>query len=348
MRVVIAHELYPPDIAGGGERVVQSAAEGLARMGVEVAVVTTGDPSIDSYNGIRTRRLRCGRYAFNLAAWQIAREAADADVIQTFTYHACVPALLAGRIARKPVVMVCLGLFGDTWLGMRGRFAGRLWRAWERFLMTRPYDRVFFLSEFSRDFGLRMGIPAEFAFVNPPGVNVAAFSPAERKSGVLFVGKLQARKGVDIVLNVARALPSIPFRLVGWGEDRDRLRSSAPANVEVLDMPEPEALWHLFDSAAIFFLPSRAETFGMAILQAMAAECAVVSTVPLPYEGGRTAIDDLETMIRTIQRLATDGDLCRQLGARNREIARGFTWDSFCGTLYKTFQELSCGDGRRC
>jgi glycosyltransferase involved in cell wall biosynthesis len=237
--------------------------------------------------------------------------------------------------------MTCLGLFGDAWLSMRGPVAGRLWRYWERLLMTLPYDRVSFLSEFSRDAGLKMGVKPERILISSPGVNAAEFSPAGEKSGVLFVGKLHSRKGVDVVLDVARALPSVPFRLVGWGDDAGRLRASAPTNTSFYEMPPPDELSRMFDSAEIFFLPSRAETFGIAILQAMAAGCPVVSTVPLQYEGCRTAVDDRPAMIRAIERLSGDRKLCRELGARNRETACLFTWESFCGTLYETYAQFA-------
>ena len=97
----------------------------------------------------------------------------------------------------------------------------------------------------------------------------------------------------------------------------------------------------MFDNAEIFFLPSRAETFGIAILQAMAAGCPVVSTIPLQYEGFRTAVDDRPAMIRAIEHLSGNSKLCRELGARNRETARRFTWESFCGTLYRTYEQFS-------
>jgi glycosyltransferase involved in cell wall biosynthesis len=336
MRVVIVHERYAPDIGGGGEIVVQHTAEGLARLGVKVTVVTTGDPAMRSYNGIRTRRMRGSRYRFNLAVRAIASEAAHADIIQTFTYHGCLPSLFAGRLTRKPVFMVCLGLFGDAWRTMRGRFAGEIWRMWERFLMTRSYERVFFLSEFSLQAGLRMGVCKQRAFVNSPGINAAEFVPCPEKNGVLFVGKWNARKGVDIVLEVARVLPDIPFQLVGWADDGG-YRKAAPPNVSFIEMPDARELNRMFDRAAVFFLPSRAETFGVAVLQAMAAGCAVVSTIPLPYEGYCSTVDDHAGMTRAIEQLCRDHELRARLGMRNREAAKRFTWQSFCESLYSHY-----------
>lgn len=339
MRVLLTHELYPPDLAGGGEHVVQHAAEGLQRLGAELRVLTTGDPRITEYRGIPTLRLPVHKYRFNFAVSEIVREARDADVIQTFTYHAALPSLMAARKVGIPVVLGCLGLFGNAWRGMRGPVAGRLWQMWEKQLMTRPYDNVVFLSEYSRQEGLRLGVNASRASVACPGVNAHEINPFAPKSNkVLFVGKLHQRKGIDIVMETARALPEIPFDIAGWGEELPQLRAQAPPNVRFLDFVGGDGLWPVFESASIFFLPSRAETFGMAVLQAMAAGCAVVSTVSLDYAGAQVPVDDRAAMVEAITRLWNDPSRTRSLGRLNAETARGYNWNSFCQGLMRAYE----------
>ena len=341
MRVLITHELYPPDIAGGGEHVVMHAAQGLRDLGMNVRVLTTGNPGLTTYQGVETQRLRMSRYRFNLAVRKIAAAAHDADVIQTFTYHACLPSLAAARMLSKPVIMTCLGLFGEAWLQMRGQAMGRCWRAWERFLMTRPYDRVVFLSEFSMELGVAMGVARSRALVDMPGVEMDLYkSGVERQHKVLFVGKIDIRKGIDLLLAAAKALPEVQFQVVGWGAGIDGFRQEAPANVEVLPFPAGDGLWLLYQRASIFFFPSRAETFGMAILQAMAGGCAIVSTIPLPYEGRAVQSDDLNGMIDAIGSLWRDREKTVQMGARNMEIASKFTWRRFCLQLAGVYDEV--------
>jgi glycosyltransferase involved in cell wall biosynthesis len=339
--VLITHELYPPDIAGGGEHVVMHAAQGLRDFGVDVQVLTTGNPGLKSYQGVETHRLPISRYRFNLAVRTIAAAAKNADVIQTFTYHACLPSLVAARMLSKPVIMTCLGLFDDAWLRMRGPTLGRCWQVWERFLLTRPYDRVVFLSEFSLELGVAMGVSRNRALVDMPGVETDVYnSEVEKSHKVLFVGKIDIRKGIDLLIAAARALPNVKFQVVGWGPEIGHFRKNIPLNIEVLPFPDGDGLWEMYQRASIFFLPSRAETFGMAILQAMAGGCAIVSTVPLPYEGYSIGNDDLPAMIGAIDNLWSDREKTARIGKRNAEIAREFTWRRFCSRLAAVYDEV--------
>lgn len=341
MKVLITHERYLPEFGGGGESIVHETALGLKRQGFEVTVVTTGRREIREYGGTPTLRLPIHRYRFNLAVLTIARQARDADLIQTFTYHACLPSLIAGKLTSKPVVCLCLGLFGETWSALRGPFLGKAWQAWERFLLTRPFSRVVFLSEFSRRAGIGLGVPEDRSAISRPGVDARSFdSSRPKEDAVLFVGKLEARKGIDIVLDVARVLPQVRFRIAGWGPAESVLRREAPPNVTFLGYLHGRELRNAYERARIFFFPSRAETFGLVITEAMAAGCTVVSTVPLDYEGACVTVGDRCRMIETIARLWNDADQCRRMGQRNAELARSFTWERFSSELSEIYRDV--------
>ncbi|HSH00329.1 MAG TPA: glycosyltransferase, partial [candidate division Zixibacteria bacterium] len=200
LRVLISHAIYLPDFAGGGETIVHEMAKGLAARGASVRVITAGDPKQTEIDGIPVRRLPISKYQFNFAARAIAQEARDADIIQTFNYHACLPSWVAGKISKRPVVCGMLGLFGPQWRMMRGPVGGRLWQTWERVLLRVPYDAVCFLSEFSRRDPAAAGVRDDRAVVCPPGIAIDDFYVGDKQDEVLFVGKLEYRKGIDIVL----------------------------------------------------------------------------------------------------------------------------------------------------
>ena len=101
MNVLLTHERFLPDFGGGGEYIVFRTATGLQARGVDVRVLTTGDPALRSYQGVPTERLPISRYAFNLQVGAIAARARTHELIHTFTYHACLPSLLAAE-ARRP------------------------------------------------------------------------------------------------------------------------------------------------------------------------------------------------------------------------------------------------------
>jgi glycosyltransferase involved in cell wall biosynthesis len=352
MRVLICHERYEPDFGGGGEVVVHKTALSLRQLGVDVNVITSGDPGIESIDGIATRRLPISRYRFNLAANEVAEMAQSVDLIQTFNYHACLPALAAGRRTGKPVVCGVLGLFGDAWSSMRGPVVGRLFQAWERHLLLRKYTKTFFLSEYSRQFGIELGVNPESTFIASPGVDSQAYRPAEQKEDfVLFAAKLDPRKGVNELVAVARALPQVQFRVVGWGDHRCAEPLRTLSNVELISFSRGDStssstdegediLQQSFASARIFFLPSYAETYGMVLVEAMSSGCAIISTIDLGYQGIRVKQGDVPGMVAAVGELWDDREKSSGMGKKNVELAKKITWDGYAETLQSAYRDI--------
>ena len=52
LKVLIVHEMFPPDFGGGGEYVILETARHLMLRGHTVQVLCTGDPAITYYEGI--------------------------------------------------------------------------------------------------------------------------------------------------------------------------------------------------------------------------------------------------------------------------------------------------------
>ena len=345
MKVLMTHHYFPPDFAGGGEYVALETARGLIKCGVDVRVLTTGDPRITSYEGISTARIPIHRYGFNLAYRRILAMAKDVDLIQTYNYHACLPSLAVGKHLHKPVVCYILGLVRQAWGHLRPPIAASLWSAWEKFLLTRDFSRVIFPSEHARDFGLQLGIPPSRLVINCPGIALEHYGPAQQKEDIVFfTGRLDGRRGVDNVLATARKLPHVRFRIMGWGPGEDRLRHSASSNVEFVKFERGEPLRKAFAAARIFFLPTRAESFGIAVVEAMASGCAVISSAELPFEGMRIQGDDPDEMAGAVTRLWADREETEEMGRRNIELAQQYSWDRFTRIMIDTYEQVLNGD----
>ena len=341
MRVLLTHERFAPDFGGGGEAMVLAIARHLIHAGVTVRVLTTGDPYSTDYEGISTIRLPISRYAMNLAVPTIAKLAQEVDLIQTFNYHACLSSLLGGKLSRKPVVCTFLGLIQETWTDMRGPLLGRMWMFWEKLLVRRNFSRLLFLTEDNREAAIHLGADRKRTVVNVPGIVAGEFSPAAVKDNiVVFVGKFDVRKGIFDVLEVARALPCVPFFMIGWGSREAELRSMAPANVRIFTQPQRAVIRDCVGRAAIFLLPSRGEGFPVALLEAMAAGCAVVASVPLHFEGFRVAPGDRTAMIRAIAALWQNPAEARRLGETNIGLANQYSWDEHVNRLLQVYREV--------
>lgn len=347
MKVLLTHERFLPDWGGGGETIVYETARGLRSQGVDVRVLTTGDPAETEYAGVPTERLPMHRYRMNLASAHIARRAREADLVQTFNYHACWPSLRAGHAVRRPVICSFLGLFGDAWMDLKGRVWGPLFRAWERRMLMLPFHRLCFLSEFSRRQALALGAPESAAVTVCPGVALERFHPAGRKDRlVLFAGKFSVRKGVFDVIEVARALPGYEFLMVGWGPEEDALRRQAPPNVTIRRGESGTPPSAEYGRARVFLFPSRAETLGMVIPEAMASGCAIASCVPLDFHGVRFREGATGEMIEGVRRLMEDDAWFDECSRANLRAAEFYSWGRYTRELLALYEQTLGGAPR--
>ena len=332
-RILVTHELFMQDIAGGGEKIVYEYVKRLAARGHDVTVLTTGNPRIREYEGIRTVRLPIPRYLFNLAVPWIVKYGKDADIIQTNNYNAALPSYVAAKILRKPVVCVVHGVYGRRWKGMRGPLLGPLSAFVEKLQLDRGYDKVVFYSDFAREQGAEIGIKkrTEVFYL---GAEPDVFRPKRKEKYVLFVGRLEKQKGIETLLEAAKRLPDVKFKLVGKGDLKN-----VPPNVDILGFKTGRPLHDLFAHALVFCLPSLTETFGLVLLEAMASGCAIISTVPLDYKGVRMEYGDVEVLVRSIRKFMDNPALAERIGKENVRLAKKYDWERFVDGL----ENLYCG-----
>jgi D-inositol-3-phosphate glycosyltransferase len=193
--------------------------------------------------------------------------------------------------------------------------------------------------------------PALVAVV-PPGVNLDRFSPqpAGRKPDrVLFVGRLERLKGVDLALRaVAQLATNHPdLELVVAGDDssaddggeKDRLRLVADVlgiadRVKFIGPVSQDELPGLYSGAAVCVVPSYSESFGLVALEAQASGCPVVAA-RLP--GLRSIVREGVTGLlverqepgayaAALDVLLSDPELAALMGRRGTLLAQRFTW----------------------
>lgn len=150
--------------------------------------------------------------------------------------------------------------------------AGLVWRA---FLAR--FDGLVAYSSLGAEQYREAGVPPGRVFV---AINAAVDGPRDlperdpprdRPARLLFVGRLQPRKRVDLLLRACAQLPAAPnLRIVGDGPARRELEAMARraySKAEFMGALEGEALEECFRWADLFVLPG---TGGLAVQQAMA------------------------------------------------------------------------------
>lgn len=200
-----------------------------------------------------------------------------------------------------------------------------------------------------------LGIDATQVAVVPNGVDVARFASVgggvRRHDDVdderlVFLGRLEPRKGADVAvrafLRLAPTRPSLRLRVIGDGPSRpllERLRAAAPSGVaerlELAGRAAPGDLPALLAQADVAVLPARGgESFGIVLLEAMAAGLAVVATDIPGYRDvardDREALlavpDDERSLAEAIARVLDDEPLRARLRVAGAERAAAHDW----------------------
>jgi len=272
---------------------------------------------------------------------------------------------------RKSIVLLVARLSGcKTVFHLHGggfrRFAleesGMPMRGWIRHTLEAS-SRVIALSEgwaqFVRGFapGARVAVVPN-AVPLPVLPDAAAASAAEIPERILFLGRIEAAKGVfELLAAGARLAPAFPaLRLVFGGEgDLAALRRRAAelgiaGRVECPGWLDAAARDAELARAAVFCLPSHAEGLPMAMLEAMAARKAVVAsavggipeTVRDGVDGLLVAPRDEGALAAALARVLADGALrARLAGAARTTIEQQYSTEVVCGRLSAIYRELA-------
>lgn len=133
--------------------------------------------------------------------------------------------------------------------------------------------------------GLKAGIPARRMTVIENGISSKSpqIIPAEWKderTKVLFVGRLDRQKGVDILLDAAALLgDKAVFRIIGAHvTNKDDLKRAPLANVEFLGWKSAEEIAGQMAVCDVVAMPSRWEGFGLVALEAMRSRKPVIAS----------------------------------------------------------------------
>jgi len=173
---------------------------------------------------------------------------------------------------------------------------------------------------------------------------------------LLTLATLEPRKGLDVLIGALASpgVPDLPLVVVGqpgWGgvdpEDLARREGLAPGRVRALGRLSDADLATVLDRATALVMPSRAEGFGLPVLEAMAAGTPVVcSTDPALVEVGGEAVitapvGDAPALGRAVARVVADPSLRELMVERGRVRAAAYTWEGAAAALWELYRSLA-------
>lgn len=192
----------------------------------------------------------------------------------------------------------------------------------------------------------------------PNGVDTSYFCPAARLAKraearnrlgfrdhdfvLLLIGNDWNAKGLPTVLEAIAAVDSLSVRLLVVGSDVAAPFQAKAKELGVMDRctwetPRPDVI-DLYAATDIYVSPSREDSFGLPVVEAMACGLAVITSI---FAGVSEHIhDEVDGLIlqdprdsrklaEWIQRLQTDPELRRSLGEAATRKARGLSWQRY-------------------
>jgi glycosyltransferase involved in cell wall biosynthesis len=188
-----------------------------------------------------------------------------------------------GKLLRKRVIIVA----GGTEVSRDPRFRGTSIRSRLRFqvavLAINAADLVTCVSEFTRKEVESVARPREcrviYNGVDTMRLNGGDLANKEKGDSILTIqsGALWL-KGIDRFVRVAQILPHRSFLIAGPVRDSELPRQTLPQNITLVGRLGPDELLPLLQSARFYCQLSRYESFGVALVEAMACECAPIAS----------------------------------------------------------------------
>jgi glycosyltransferase involved in cell wall biosynthesis len=343
--------------AGGGQIIAYKTSQALARAGHDVhylAIAPEGYERQLDWGELEYAPKGLGLLEALRLAPQLARSTHDDEYeivhvhLANETIGHCLAYALARRMGLRP--RIATSIYAPRAYALP-RSLGEMITAFS----SHSADLIFCLSEFSkRDISRAYHVPTSKLAVTYAGVD-STFTARRTDRDMneddpytlLFCGRLNGphdQKGMDVLL---KSLPlilryhKVALNIIGTGPRLPRYQALAAdlgvaQHVRFLGFVEHQDMPRHYQQAGVFVLPSRRESFGLVLAEAMACGLPVVATkvgaIPEVVEDGVTGVlvppDDPEGLASAITALLNDPQTMRAMGTRGRQRAETcFTWD---------------------
>ncbi len=185
--------------------------------------------------------------------------------------------------------------------------------------------------------------------------HVAETDMSEESKTILYIGRLEKRKGVKYLLQAFQILhfvyPQFKLLIAGDGPDRDKLKEYVKDNkisdVQFLGYIEESKKLELLRTADVFCSPAMyGESFGIVLLEAMASGCVTVAGNNQGYEAVLTGTGQLsivnpkhsEDFARRLALLGTDTELRKVWQSWANNEVKKYSYDKIVEQYVKLYE----------
>jgi glycosyltransferase involved in cell wall biosynthesis len=276
------------------------------------------------------------------------------------------PLALFTKVANFPLILNIHGIIHLEQSLLKTPFQKALIKKVLTFTLCKNASRIVVNSSWMfRKINEWYGVPPEKVVVIPNGINLKMFQgPTEKEMMegdpcILFVGSFIYPKGVDTLIKAIaiakRDLPHIKLHVVGNSKYLlPSLRSliakeAVENNIFFHGWVSQSELPRYYKSADFCVFPSRLESFGIVVLEAMASGIPIIAsdidTFRERLTEGSTALffqnNKPEDLSRAILKLASDSNLRRQLSKNSLETIQMYNWSNIVSKYLEIYQNVS-------
>lgn len=361
MRILLLTEFFPEteriEITGGVEARCFFVSRYLKKLGHQVKVISRSR-SVNSWQNASYGSVP-GRLKFWLEViMRGVRE--DFDLIEGTNYTTYLPAWILGTIKRKPIVFWYPDVFVGFWVKNVG-LAGFLFEIIERLELKLPVRLYLAISDSTGKKLAAKGIEKDKIKVVPCGVDreeVKKIKVSSPKYSLCFVGRLVSYKRVEVLIKsvgiLKKDFPKVSLLIIGQGPEKKGLEKLAGEykireNVVFLGhIPFYCQVLENMATAKIFCLPSQAEGFGIALIEAAAlGRPFVASDIPALREitengkgGFLFKTGDEQELAAKIGILLTNDQVYKSKSKEALELAAKYDWEKVAKETEKIYESL--------
>ncbi len=356
---------FPPTTIGGTEIATRNIAKYLSKKHIDVHVITRtaqiklkGEKrslkKIESYNGYTIHRVPyCKVPIFRFITHVVC---------SLWTLQKIRPALIQGQMITPNGLIAVLGGFllrKKTIVYARGNevYESSLFylKSLGQFVIT----RASVILGLSHDLVKRMKQlwPNKPIFQLSNGIELFNYYKDDSPKStieLIYVGRLTRGKRVQDALyaisQVKNITPNIRLTIIGSGPEEDFLKRKCKFlriedHIRFLGKRPPKEIPKNLSKADIFIFPSHHESFGLAILEAMASYLPILASrstaIPELVHDGENGLlhspGNINELAKNLKTLIENDTLRKSMGKKSREIAQNYSWENIINKLIKIY-----------
>jgi len=365
MKILVLNYEYPP-LGGGASPVSQEIAHQYVKHGHRVDVVTMGYgdlPQQENDQGVNVYRVKCWRskkeichpweqLSYLRAAWPVCRKLVQENNYDFCHCHFIIPTgILARQIKKKyglDYIITCHGSdvpgYNPDRFKLLHKFTGPILKKVAKDARWLACPSLYLISLIKKNISSQLQNLVHI----PNGFDLDKFHPQTKTKTILSAGRLLERKGFHYLIKaVSDQDLDYQVHICGDGPMMPKLKELALHSKTKIVLHgwldnKSKTYRDLFEQAAIYCLVSEKENASIALLEAMAAGCAVITSdvAGCPETVGEAGIlvppDNLELLVKTLKKLIKNPDRLTNLQkqARNR-TEQVFDWNKVINQYLK-------------